>query len=79
MTVQPALRIEYEKRLKEKLVERALRLVNTIIFNHLRNIGGNSLHPLFIFYHKNFGLYKNPIYYKEDEASLSKKMGNYIW
>jgi hypothetical protein len=34
---------------------------------------------LFIFFHKNFSLYQNPIYYKHDSPSLSSKVGSYFW
>lgn len=46
------------------MVDRALLLITTIILEHLKTLGEEYVYPIFIFFHKNFGLYKNPIYYK---------------
>ncbi len=35
--------------------------------------------PIFIFFHENFALYQNPIYFKEEKSTFSAKVGNYIW
>jgi hypothetical protein len=60
-------------------VERALNIVTTIILTHVKTLGNQYVYPIFIFFHKNFGLYKNPIYYKEESTPITQKMGNYLW
>lgn len=35
--------------------------------------------PIFIFFHENFALYHNPIYYKREKVSIQKKVGNFFW
>jgi hypothetical protein len=61
------------------MVERALVIITTLLLDHLRALGDQYVYPIFIFFHKNFGLYKNPIYYKEESTPLTQKMGNYLW
>ena len=61
------------------MVERALLLITTIILEHLKALGDEYVYPIFIFFHKNFGLYKNPIYYKEDSTPITQKVGSYFW
>ena len=50
-----------------------------MVLPHLKAIDEVFTTPLFIFFHNNFALYRNPIYYPEKGASLSSKMGNFFW
>lgn len=61
------------------MVERALNIITTIILAHVKSLGDQYVYPIFIFFHKNFGLYKNPIYYKEESTPIAQKMGNFFW
>jgi hypothetical protein len=79
VSTQQATRFDFEKKLSEKLVQRALSIVTTIILTHLKTLGNQYVYPIFIFFHKNFGLYKNPIYYREESTPIVQKMGNYLW
>ncbi len=47
------------------MVQRALSIITTLILEHLKGLGDQYVYPIFIFFHENFNLYKNPIYYKE--------------
>jgi hypothetical protein len=78
MSTQQGTRFEFEKKLSEKMVERALNIIANIILPHLKALGNQYVYPIFIFFHKNFGLYKNPIYYKEESTPIVQKMGNYL-
>jgi len=46
---------------------------------HLKSIGKQYAYPVFIFFNQKFGLYKNPIYYKEDTIPISERVGKYFW
>lgn len=46
------------------MVFRALVIVSELLLPHLKSLGSEYVYPVFIFFHQNFGLYKNPIYYK---------------
>ena len=79
MSTQQGTRFDFEKKLSEKMVERALNIVANIILPHVKALGNQYVYPIFIFFHKNFGLYRNPIYYKEESTPIVQKMGNYLW
>lgn len=61
------------------MVERALNIITTIILPHVKTLGNQYVYPIFIFFHKNFGLYKNPIYYKEESTPIVQKMSSFLW
>ena len=52
------------------MVERALNIVTTIILPHVKALGNQYVNRIFIFFNKKFGLYKNPIYYKEESTPI---------
>lgn len=79
MSTQQGSRFDFEKKFSERMVERALSIVTTIILSHVKTLGNQYVYPIFIFFHKNFGLYKNPIYYKEESTPIVQKVGNYFW
>lgn len=79
MSAQQGSKFEFEKKLSETMVERALNITTTIILPHLKTLGNQYVYPIFIFFHKNFGLYKNPIYYKEESTPIVQKMSSFLW
>lgn len=79
MAYNQALRIEGDNRLSQRLVKRALIIITTIILPHLKTLGKQYVYPVFIFFNQKFGLYKNPIYYKEDTIPITERVGKYFW
>lgn len=75
---QPS-KIKKMRFLKEKVLLRCLNIITTICLDHLRVLGEEYEKPIFIFFHENFYLYQNPIYYKESKIPLSTKVGNFFW
>ena len=73
------IRAKKLKMLKERVLKRCLTLISTIVLDHIRNAGDHFQTPIFIFFHENFALYHNPIYFKEQQVSLKAKVGNYFW
>ena len=73
------IRAKKLKLLKERVLNRCLNLISTILLEHIRTAGDHYQTPIFIFFHENFALYHNPIYFKEEQKSLKSKVGNYFW
>jgi hypothetical protein len=79
LLAQPVLKAKYEANLHGKIVARFLRLTTTIVLQHLKAIGEQYLEPIFIFFHENFTLYQNPIYFKSEAKPFSRVVGDYLW
>jgi hypothetical protein len=79
LLAQPALHAKYECSLRAKVVGRFLRLATTLVVAHLKAVEEQCLQPLFIFFHENFTLYQNPIYFKSQSRPLSRVVGDYFW